>query len=353
MAMRTHAVRALMWLVLGLLAALASPSHAAGAADGPGVRLLDKPAQITALQPFTVRFEAHGGTQPVDYVRVVFPMPTSVLLAEQPGAGCFARFDAERRELVYDGPAPPGWRASCTVRLVAQADASTQASLAPRLWAPPDHQAGDVATVPIETPPAPAALKFGVVGVTQAGLVVLGFLAAGGVLVAAGALWRGTAGAGLALLLTLTLGALLYFAQMAWQDWRTLQAWQPARCEVVDGNVQHGASRTAVSTTDRSSRDPGKQKASKPVLSLRYEAAGQTRQALGFATESRLAYTVQEVGDLLDQYQRAGPLPCWWDPEDPQRVVVQRGFGGAYLFALIPLAVLVLLGWLMPGRSRR
>jgi hypothetical protein len=34
--------------------------------------------------------------------------------------------------------------------------------------------------------------------------------------------------------------------------------------------------------------------------------------------------------------------PCWYNPDDPLEVIVLRGFGGAYLFALLPLPVFLL-----------
>jgi hypothetical protein len=35
-------------------------------------------------------------------------------------------------------------------------------------------------------------------------------------------------------------------------------------------------------------------------------------------------------------------LPCWHDRTDVRDVVVHRGFGGAYLFAVIPLPLFLL-----------
>lgn len=39
------------------------------------------------------------------------------------------------------------------------------------------------------------------------------------------------------------------------------------------------------------------------------------------------------------RYALGATVPCWYDPADPTDVVVLRGFGGAYLFALFPVPV--------------
>jgi hypothetical protein len=37
------------------------------------------------------------------------------------------------------------------------------------------------------------------------------------------------------------------------------------------------------------------------------------------------------------EWKIGAQVPCWYDPLNPLDVVMKRGFGGAYVFALLPL----------------
>jgi hypothetical protein len=316
------------------------------------------PARIVAGEPFELQYRVRNDGPTTQYTRVVFELPTGLLLAAPP-AECFTRFDPERRQFVFEGSAPGGWEATCRLRLVAAPDMSNHASFSLRLFTPPDRYAGAVATAPIEHVPAPAAVRVGSVGITRAGVVVMGFVALLAMAFVAGQLAGrgGDAGAGrLArrsfarsgpLVAVVCLGFLTYFAAMAWDDWRTLSQYRETRCEVLDGNVKY----TSVNATSGSStRDRSADTTRKPVLSLRYTADGRTLQSLGFSTDSRLSYSAGALEDVMEAFSAGRAVPCWFDPQQPRQVVVLRGFGGAYVFALIPLGVLALLAWLMPRR---
>ncbi|WP_186511106.1 DUF3592 domain-containing protein [Caenimonas sedimenti] len=332
---------------------------AAGAAEPPTARFIEPPRQVVAGQAFDLRFELHNPGEAVNYSRLQFDLPPGFLLAAPAGPDCVARFSPQDRQLVYEGPLEPGQRSPCRVRLVVAPDTSTHASLQVRVFTPPERHAGDVVPLEIGQPVAPAAVTLGGFGITRAGLVVMGLLALGGLWMLAQHLRARTGrGAraqrgfeqGLPLVVVFCLGFLAYFGSMAWDDARTLQAWQTARCDVLDANVRHesagGSSRAAP-------RNPATEKVHKPVFSLRYDVNGRSMQSIGFSTESRLSYTAGEVAEVLDDFQRAGSVPCWYDPEVPGRVMVLRGFGGAYFFALIPLGVLALLAWAVGPRRRR
>jgi len=63
----------------------------------------------------------------------------------------------------------------------------------------------------------------------------------------------------------------------------------------------------------------------------------------GFDTGSRLGIGGQGGRtEELNAWTVGAGVPCWYDPADPLDVVVLRGFGGAYLFALLPLPVFLL-----------
>jgi hypothetical protein len=82
------------------------------------------------------------------------------------------------------------------------------------------------------------------------------------------------------------------------------------------------------------------------ILALKYLARGVETISTGFDTGSRVQ--VGGVGNAqreLDRWAIGSSVPCWFNPEQPEEVVVVRGFGGAYLFALVPLPVFLLGIW--------
>jgi hypothetical protein len=58
------------------------------------------------------------------------------------------------------------------------------------------------------------------------------------------------------------------------------------------------------------------------------------------------------AGSVFERFPVGSEHPCWYDRHDPKTVVLVRGPGGAYFFALLPLPVLA-LGLSMLRRRRR
>jgi hypothetical protein len=148
----------------------------------------------------------------------------------------------------------------------------------------------------------------------------------------------GVVAAGVLLVVFVVIGFLAVFADMAWTDYRALTEYREARCTVLDYRV----SQNTRTTTD-SSRRRSTFTSFSPVFALRYQVQGREIVASGFHTGSRLAWnTVASAEATLRQYEPGRQVPCWHDPTTPETVVLLRGFGGSYLFALLPLPVLVL-----------
>ena len=68
---------------------------------------------------------------------------------------------------------------------------------------------------------------------------------------------------------------------------------------------------------------------------MRYVANGREVIGTGYSTGSRLqigrgSSTVREY----EQFKIGAQVPCWFDPDDPTRVMVLPGFGGAYVLLL-------------------
>jgi hypothetical protein len=127
------------------------------------------------------------------------------------------------------------------------------------------------------------------------------------------------------------------FGAMAWRDYKSLTEWPETTCTILGG-------RLSAQTTTRTGTRPGTDTTNYvPVLGLRYTVDGRETFSSGFDTGSRLGIGGQGGRtEELNAYAVGAGVPCWYDPADPLDVVVQRGFGGAYLFALFPLPVFLL-----------
>jgi hypothetical protein len=76
------------------------------------------------------------------------------------------------------------------------------------------------------------------------------------------------------------------------------------------------------------------------LLALRYQARGVETISTGYDTGMR-----HRPEKELERWAVGAAVPCWFDPEEPRDVVVVRGFGAAYLFALLPLPVFLFGVW--------
>jgi hypothetical protein len=257
-----------------------------------------------------------------------------------------ARVDLATRTIETSVPLPAGADRSFVLRVVAPRDAGGRV-LSPRVSLQDFHAGAsylDSVATGIGTRPATGGLVLGSHRITPAGLVALGFLVP--ILV----LWvvnrvrrvpktdrrgrpiprvlaRGIGPVPGVIAILVALGFWTLFGSMAWRDWRSL-AWPEAACTVLD-------------------RRP-----SDKLLALRYQAGGVETISTGFDTGSRLqvgggAYARQE----LERWAVGATVPCWFDSADPKDVVVVPGFGGAYLFALLPLPVFLFGVWLLRSRG--
>jgi hypothetical protein len=146
-------------------------------------------------------------------------------------------------------------------------------------------------------------------------------------------------------------GFLSIFAAMAYDDWRTVSAFQQSSCTILDSRVRI---ETEASSTGRARTTSSDNVNVEPLLALRYAADGREVIGTGYSTDSRLgigmgASTIREAA----QFKIGAQVPCWFDPRDPARVVVIPGFGGAYFFALLPLALFAAGVYGLTSRSRR
>jgi hypothetical protein len=259
-----------------------------------------------------------------------------------------ATFDAEARRVNWQGSVPARSTGVVTLSLLARADTgghtvSIRATVRP--WQGDALSLSHVAAV--DGRPAPAVFSLGRVGVSVAGVVVLGWLLAAGVFWLVLRAVRPAAATWAPIAILLPLAFLGYFGWLAYEDVR-IAALPTQPCTVLDRLLDASSSSSSSSTSSRS------RTVYKPRLAVRYVQDGVTRVAQGFGTDSRLSSGRAASADaLLETYAIGATVPCAIDSQDPRRAYVERGPGGAYILALIPLPLLGLGVWGLASTKRR
>lgn len=137
-------------------------------------------------------------------------------------------------------------------------------------------------------------------------------------------------------LIMIPLAFLMVAGGLAWRDFQSLTNWKEAQATILDR-------REVIKTETR--MEPGKKKKTSttrtPEFALKYQVGDGEMISSGFDTGTSLRIGGQVLGkSSMDTWVAGQTIPCWYDPADPGRVIVRRGFGGAYIFFLIPLPIL-------------
>ena len=209
----------------------------------------------------------------------------------------------------------------------------------------------DGAEVVVETRPRTDGVAIGRSRIAPAGLAVLAVLA---LIPMFSLLFRSRAGSMAPIIaLVIAIGFFTIFSAMALRDWRSLRGWHETSCTIIDSRLRTDTAPSA--DRPRSSRARSETTTFEPLLALEYVADGKPMVSTGFDTGSRAS--IGGLGGALAEFSRwliGGTVPCWFDPAHPEDVVVIRGFGGAYIFALFPLPLFLYGVWAIAGgRSRR
>lgn len=137
---------------------------------------------------------------------------------------------------------------------------------------------------------------------------------------------------------------LMFFADLAWRDWRASFAFVETECTIVGATIDVEAFNSPIKR--------GRSEIATPLLALRYDVDGQSVHALGFSGPSHLLIG-GGGGDVLAQYREGDTVPCRYDPSYPRNVLVRWEPGLAYLFALLPLALLAIgIAGIVRAKSR-
>ena len=126
----------------------------------------------------------------------------------------------------------------------------------------------------------------------------------------------------------------LFFVALAYEDWRTYADYRETRCTVFGSEVQSFENRSRSRDQDRSY---------KPLFAVRYPVDGEETFSTGYTTGSALSFNTRaDTGSVFDRSAIGTTHPCWYDPQDPRTVLLVRGPGGGYVFALLPIPVLAI-----------
>lgn len=304
----------------------------------------ESPPEVELVR-FTLSLTNTGDTT-ADPAHLEIEWPQTGFFLGVEGAGNF-EIDELSRKVTTSLSLPPGAERIVSVDLLPPRDSGGEAlTLSLRLahfFSGTEHW--DRRTVMVDTRPPGSGVKAGAYRVTTAGLWVLGWigLAAGIWLVVQIRMRRRNRGligtTSVAMALAIPIGFWMVFAGMAWRDNRALTAWPETTATIVG---RRDKSQTVTSSRRSSSGVSVSSESGivSPEFALRYEVDGETVYSTGYDTGSsiRIGGRVRREAEMRD-WVRGTELPCWYNPGDPRDVIVRRGFGGAYFFALIPLPV--------------
>lgn len=150
---------------------------------------------------------------------------------------------------------------------------------------------------------------------------------------------------GLVALVMLPLAFLMVLGGVAWRDLQTLTSWQEAQATILDRREEVQAGKVERHPDGRR-KTTGSTRT--PEFALKYQAGEREviSSGLGTMPTVHVGAKGEMVGKAaMDEWVPGKTIPCWYDPDDPGIVVVQRGFGLSYLFfgpffGVVPLAFL-------------
>lgn len=125
------------------------------------------------------------------------------------------------------------------------------------------------------------------------------------------------------------LGLLIYLLVLP--EWRVNHRFVEGRCEVLQKRI--GESRAQGSATYR------------PEFLLRYEVDGETYETWSYDATKAYSSGLPAKQSILQRYEVGKQYACWYDPRDPETVVLVRGYTWvAWMMLLLPLTFIAVGG---------
>jgi hypothetical protein len=125
---------------------------------------------------------------------------------------------------------------------------------------------------------------------------------------------------------------IITFTTLAWPEWKVNQQFQLAHCTIQD--------KTIVDTVDLTGH--------RPVFQVSVQALeGQRDSADWISWDIAPTYFAsdEECHEILDRYERGAQYDCWYDRDNPSRVVLVRGYSTyVWLILLLPGAFILIGG---------
>lgn len=123
------------------------------------------------------------------------------------------------------------------------------------------------------------------------------------------------------------------FGGLVWPEWRANRQFAAARC-VVLGKQVHESPATE--------NDPATYL---PEIHIRYEIDGRQYDEKTYDVAGSTSADRTAVEAMIRPFDVGQEYPCWYDPIDPHRVVLVRGYSGwLYLLLLIPISFIAIGG---------
>lgn len=304
------------------------------------------------LEGDTVRFTVslkNSGDAPAEFAQLKMEWPLMGYLIAVGGLED-AAVDQDNRSVTGSLSLPTGAEKQLHVEVLAPRDSGGDAltlsvhlahyASGAELW---DHK-----TITIDTRLSATGIPIGGFRIAPAGIAVLIWLIVFALFWLAVRCLRPAASGAAAVAIMIAIGFWMVFAQMAYRDYCALNVWQETTATIMGRRVVS----QSVTSSSRSSSGAARTSPDtySPEFALRYTVNGRPMLSTGYDTGSSLRFggRVRREQEMQD-WTVGADIPCWYDPENPGDVVVRRGFGGAYLFALFPLPVF----WFGLARLRR
>jgi hypothetical protein len=137
-----------------------------------------------------------------------------------------------------------------------------------------------------------------------------------------------------------SIGFLFYFAALAHNDWRTYTDYRQTSCFILDSAIRafQGSGKSSAASTYS------------PEFAVRYRVDDVDTYSISLPATT--AISLGWIGfsqQQRDQYPAGSSHNCWFDPADVRTVLLVRGPGAAYFFALLPLMTLFYAAWILRG----
>lgn len=254
--------------------------------------------------------------------------------------------DYNRGSLMRYLDLPAGAEKRCSLKILTFNEAKGDALSVEMRLADFQHNSEywDRTSITLESPPYKGGRRIGTLLFTDAGLMVLLWLLCTLVAWLVFTLTTGRRGArgietmkgaaGLTFLWMMPVGFWFFFGAMAWKDFQILNEWIGTRGTIIGRHMD---------VSDSSTRNQGTRKTENTttysvVLALKFEDKGKTVYGSGYDPDSFLQIGGRKQREKeINEWTVGSTIACWYNPQDPTEVVVKRGFGGAYIFALLPL----------------